>query len=51
VLQSQDIVFVPRSSIAEADLWIDQHVNRLLPFTRSLNYNIGNNAVSVAAGR
>lgn len=44
-LQSQDIVFVPRSSIAEADLWVDQHINRLLPFSRSLNYSIGNNAV------
>lgn len=41
-LASQDIVFVPRSSIAEADLWIDQHINRLLPFSRSLNYTIGN---------
>lgn len=45
-LQPQDIVFVPRSSIAEADLWIDQHINKLLPFSRSLNYSIGNsNAV------
>ncbi len=44
-LQSQDIIFVPRSSIAEADLWIDQHINKLLPFSRSLNYNLGNNAV------
>lgn len=44
-LQPQDIVFVPRSSIAEADLWIDQHINKLLPFSRSLNYSLGNNAV------
>lgn len=40
-LQSRDVVFVPRSSIAEANLWIDQHINKLLPFTRSLNYNLG----------
>ena len=44
-LQSQDIVFVPRSSIAEANLWIDQHINKLLPFSRSLNYNLGGGAV------
>jgi protein involved in polysaccharide export with SLBB domain len=44
-LRPQDIVFVPRSSIAEADLWIDQHINKLLPFSRSLNYNLGSNAV------
>jgi protein involved in polysaccharide export with SLBB domain len=49
-LRSQDIVFVPRSSIAEADLWVDQHINRLLPFSRSLNYSIGNNAVSTVVG-
>lgn len=42
-LQPQDIVFVPRSSIAEANLWIDQHINKLLPFSRSLNYSLGNN--------
>ena len=28
VLASEDIVFVPRSRIAEVDLWIDQYVNR-----------------------
>lgn len=42
VLQPQDIVFVPRSSIAEADLWISQHVDKLLPFSRNLNYSLGN---------
>ncbi|WGM31917.1 polysaccharide biosynthesis/export family protein [Brevundimonas sp. NIBR11] len=38
-LASEDIVFVPRSRIAEVDLWIDQYVNRLLPFSRSVNYS------------
>ncbi|WP_428152367.1 polysaccharide biosynthesis/export family protein [Brevundimonas sp.] len=37
-LASEDIVFVPRSRIAEVDLWIDQYVNRLLPFSRSISY-------------
>lgn len=37
-LASEDIVFVPRSRIAELDLWIDQYVNRLLPFSRSVSY-------------
>ena len=41
VLESQDIVFVPRSSIAEADLWVDQHLNKLIPFSKSLNYSLG----------
>lgn len=41
-LRAQDVVFVPRSSVAEANLWIDQHINRMLPFSRSLNFNVGN---------
>lgn len=40
-LRAQDVVFVPRSSIAEVNLWIDQHINRVLPFSRSLNFNVG----------
>ena len=44
-LAAQDIVFVPRSSVAEADLWIDQHINKLLPFSRGMNYNIGAGAL------
>ncbi len=42
-----DIVYVPRSSVAEVNLWIDQYINRNLPFTRSFSYtinrDIGNN--------
>lgn len=45
VLESQDIVFVPRSSIAEADIWVDQHLNKLIPFSKSLNYSLGTNSV------
>ena len=41
-LEAHDVIFVPKSSIAEADLWVDQYLNRLLPFGRSLNYNFGN---------
>ena len=44
-LAAQDIVFVPRSSVAEADLWIDQHINKLLPFSRGMNFNIGAGAL------
>ncbi len=37
-LASEDMIFVPRSRIAEVNLWIDQYVNRLLPFSRSVSY-------------
>lgn len=41
-LQPLDVVFVPKSSIAEFDQFVDQYLNQSLPFTRSLNYNAGN---------
>ncbi len=42
LLEPRDVVFVPKSSVAEADTWIDQYLNKLLPFGKSLNYNLGN---------
>ena len=47
VLQAGDIVFVPRSSIAEADLWVDQYLNKLIPFSKSMNYSLGSAVVPV----
>ncbi|PKU24430.1 polysaccharide biosynthesis/export family protein [Telmatospirillum siberiense] len=47
-LQPQDTIFVPKSSIAEVDLWIDQYINRTLPFNRSLSYTINDNAGTAA---
>lgn len=41
LLHPRDVVFVPKSSIAEVNLWIEQHINRVLPFNRSLNYQLG----------
>lgn len=35
-----DIVYVPRSRISEANVWVDQYVTRLLPFSRSFGYSI-----------
>jgi protein involved in polysaccharide export with SLBB domain len=40
-LQPSDIIFVPKASIAEFDLFIDQYLNQALPFQRTLNYNVG----------
>jgi protein involved in polysaccharide export with SLBB domain len=36
-----DILYVPRSRIAELDLWIDQFINRVVPFQRSFSYSVG----------
>lgn len=40
-LAAGDILFVPRSSIAELNLWIEQFIDRVLPFERTFNYTIG----------
>jgi protein involved in polysaccharide export with SLBB domain len=42
-LAPEDIIFVPRSRVAEVNLWIDENINKNLPFTRSVNYT--NNGV------
>jgi len=42
-LAPYDIVFVPRSTVAEIDLWVEQYINRTLPFGRSFNYSINRN--------
>ncbi len=39
-LVAGDIVYVPRSEIAELNLWIDQFINRVLPFQRGFSYTI-----------
>jgi protein involved in polysaccharide export with SLBB domain len=38
-----DIVYVPRNKISEVDLWIDQFINRFVPFSKSFNYTINRN--------
>lgn len=36
-----DIIYVPRSSIAELNVWIDQFINKVVPFQRTFNYTLG----------
>lgn len=40
-LQPSDIVFVPKSTIAELNQFMDQFVTRMLPFQRSFIYTLG----------
>ncbi|WBV43319.1 polysaccharide biosynthesis/export family protein [Pseudoroseomonas cervicalis] len=42
-----DIVYVPRSRIGEVNLWIEQFVNRLVPFNRSFSYTINRGTTGV----
>jgi|GEM_PF-2018297 len=38
-LSSQDIVVVPKSAVAKANLWVEQYITSMLPFSRSVNYD------------
>ncbi|GAB6037501.1 hypothetical protein JCM15519_20600 [Fundidesulfovibrio butyratiphilus] len=42
-LAPQDIVFVPKTRVAQANQFIDQYVTRMLPFTRSISYSYNRN--------
>jgi protein involved in polysaccharide export with SLBB domain len=39
VITPQDIVVVSKTAIAKADLWIDQYITRMLPFSRDVTYS------------
>lgn len=43
VLQASDTIFVPKSSIAEVDQWVDQYLDKTMPFNKSFDYSITNN--------
>ncbi|WP_051357248.1 polysaccharide biosynthesis/export family protein [Azorhizobium doebereinerae] len=49
-LVAGDIIYVPRSSIAELDLWIDQFINKVVPFQRSFSYTLGSYSTSTSGG-
>lgn len=44
-LVAGDIVYVPRSSISELNVWIDQFIEKVVPFQRSFSYTMGTNVV------
>jgi len=45
-LAAGDVVFVPKSTIAEVDLFIDQYVNRIVPNALHFNVNVGHGATT-----
>jgi len=42
-LQPQDTVFVPRTAIAAIDQWVDQYLNKTIPFNRGVTYTFSKN--------
>ncbi|MEF7613756.1 polysaccharide biosynthesis/export family protein [Aquincola sp. MAHUQ-54] len=47
LLQPYDVVVVPRSGIANLNLWIDQYVRRNLPISVGFSYSINRDGVGV----
>jgi len=39
VLAPQDIIYVPRTDVAEANKFVLQYIDQMLPFVRSVNYS------------
>lgn len=39
-LQPGDIVYVPKSRIGEVNQWVDQYLNRLVPFQKTFSYAV-----------
>jgi protein involved in polysaccharide export with SLBB domain len=44
-LQAYDVIVVPRSGISDLNLWIDQYIRRVLPFSLGFSYTINRNGV------
>jgi polysaccharide export outer membrane protein len=40
-LQAADIVYVPRSPIANVNLWVDQYIRKTIPISLGASYNTG----------
>jgi protein involved in polysaccharide export with SLBB domain len=45
LIQPGDLIFVPRSSIAEADLFVQQHITNLVPFGTSVGYTVNSGTI------
>jgi polysaccharide export outer membrane protein len=41
LVRQYDIIYVPKSQIARADLWVDQYLNKLMPVWIRAHYNLG----------
>ncbi len=48
-LMGSDIVFVPKSTIAEVDLFVEQFITRVLPFERNFNYTLGSQTTTTTS--
>jgi polysaccharide export outer membrane protein len=45
VLSQYDVVYVPKSSIARRNQWVDQYINQIIPEAFDMVYNVGGTLV------
>ena len=51
-LEPKDIVYVPQTTIAKVDQWIDQHINKIIPDTGlNVRRTIGNTTIGMGSYR
>lgn len=48
-LQPYDVVYVPKSRIAKVNLWVEQYIDKVLPFSRSFGIFVSHNTGLPAA--
>lgn len=39
-LQQYDVIYVPKSTVAEVGTWVDLYITRILPFNRGFSYSL-----------
>ncbi len=44
-LQPYDVVVVPKSGVANLNIWVDQYIRRMLPFSLGFSYSVNRNGV------
>lgn len=47
-LLPQDVVLVAKSGVAKANLWVDQYISRMLPFSRNVSYSYNQGETAIA---
>lgn len=51
-LEPKDIVYVPQTTIAKVDQWIDQHINKIIPYTGfTFRRTMGNTTIGIGSVR
>jgi protein involved in polysaccharide export with SLBB domain len=49
LLAPGDVLFIPKSRIAEINQWIEQHINKVVPNSLKFNVNIGDTSTATSA--